>query len=148
MTMTEKEKYLIRQYLWSVIYLQRAVLKSARSFIGTDNEWLARHVIRHYPKRCHDSIKSLREMRDRDGYWSVANFIKAHLEKRNQTIEQYIEEAKTIHCFDESVICVIPRVMPGLVKNEIITPEPMFNGLYQELKPDNKPYIPSFVYGK
>lgn len=153
--MTEKEKYLIRQYLWSVIYLQRAVLKSARSFIGTDSEWLARHVIRHYPKRCHDSIKSLREKRDRDGYWSIANFIKADLERRNQTIEQYVEAAKTIHCFDQSIIIAIPRIMPVLVKNETVTPESMFikpgtmfNGLKLELEPDNKVHIPSFVWKK
>lgn len=140
--MTEEENHLIRQYLWSVIYCQRAVLKSARSFIGTDSEWLAQHIIKYYPKRCHDSIKTLREKRDRDGYLSVANFIKAHLEGRNQTIEQYVEESKKMYCFDQSVICVIPCIMPKLVKNEIIASSPTFNCLEQQ----HKLYIPSFIW--
>lgn len=118
--MTEKEKHLIRQHLWSVVYRQRAVLKSARSFIGTDSEWLAQHVIKHYPNHLHSGIKLLRSVRDYQGYVAIANFIKGYLEKTNQTIEQYLEDSKKIHCFDQSVLLRVPRIWPKLVKNEII----------------------------
>lgn len=118
--MTEKKKHLIRQHLWSVIYRQRAVLKSARSFIGTDSEWLAQHVIKHYPKHLHNGIKLLRMIRDSRGHIDVAKFIKNYLEKTNQSIEQYLEDSKKIHCFDQAVLLRVPRIWPRLVKNEIL----------------------------
>lgn len=118
--MTEEDRNLIRKYLWCVIYSQRSVLKSAKSFLRTDSEWLAKHVIKHFPKYLHKSIKNMRMTRDSYGYEKIISFIEGHLEVRNQSMDEYIEESKNLYCFDQAVIAFLPRVWPELVKNEIV----------------------------